>query len=184
MNNKITLLVLVCFLGMIINGCVARTYTIDKQRVDQDLSSGNRGVLFGEPKVSEEGASRKTTRRIDVLEFELPAQAGKAVPSIAAEPAVSEASVSDQVAVESAVVESTQESVVVVGPAETPTLITTQKYTVREGDTLQKISQKFYGTTKRWNEIYKANQRVLKSPDQVYPGQVLQIPVEGISGAK
>src|SRR5512139_2133187 len=31
-----------------------------------------------------------------------------------------------------------------------------QNYTVKKGDTLQEISQKFYGTTKKWRKIYEA----------------------------
>jgi len=49
-------------------------------------------------------------------------------------------------------------------------------YTVKKNDTLQKISRRFYGTTRRWLKIYKANKDILKSPDRVYPGQVLKIP--------
>jgi len=58
--------------------------------------------------------------------------------------------------------------------------VKSQKYTVGKNDTLQKISQKFYGTTKNWVKIYKANKDTLKTPDRVYPGQVLNIPEEGI----
>lgn len=52
-------------------------------------------------------------------------------------------------------------------------------YKVRKGDTLQKISQKFYGTTKRWPLLYKINKDKLKSADRVYPGEVLAIPHVG-----
>ncbi|MDD5574911.1 MAG: LysM peptidoglycan-binding domain-containing protein, partial [Candidatus Omnitrophica bacterium] len=51
-------------------------------------------------------------------------------------------------------------------------------YTVMPNDTLQKISQKFYGTSKRWKVIYDANKDVLKSPDKIYAGQVINIPQE------
>ncbi|PIQ88790.1 MAG: hypothetical protein COV72_06520 [Candidatus Omnitrophica bacterium CG11_big_fil_rev_8_21_14_0_20_42_13] len=51
-----------------------------------------------------------------------------------------------------------------------------KEYTVEKNDTLQKISQKFYGTTKKWKKIYDANTDTLKSPDKVYPGQKLNIP--------
>ncbi|MBU0758870.1 MAG: LysM peptidoglycan-binding domain-containing protein [Candidatus Omnitrophica bacterium] len=49
-------------------------------------------------------------------------------------------------------------------------------YVVEKGDTLQKISQKMYGTTKRWKKIYEANKEVLKSPDMIRAGQKLVIP--------
>ena len=49
-------------------------------------------------------------------------------------------------------------------------------YTVRPGDTLGKISQRFYGTTRRYMDIYEANRNVLSSPSRVEVGQVLVIP--------
>jgi nucleoid-associated protein YgaU len=54
---------------------------------------------------------------------------------------------------------------------------TGQTYTVRKGDTLQKISQRFYGTTRQWRKIYEANRRTLKgNPEKIYPGMKLTIP--------
>jgi nucleoid-associated protein YgaU len=50
-------------------------------------------------------------------------------------------------------------------------------YVVQKGDTLQKISEKMYGTTKKWKNIYDANQNILKSPDDIRVGQKLVIPV-------
>lgn len=49
-------------------------------------------------------------------------------------------------------------------------------YVVEKGDTLQKISKKMYGTTKKWNRIYDANKGILKSPDMIKVGQELVIP--------
>jgi len=49
-------------------------------------------------------------------------------------------------------------------------------YVVEKGDTLQIISEKFYGTTKKWKALYEANKNVLKSPDRIRPGQKLVIP--------
>ncbi|MDQ3322943.1 MAG: LysM peptidoglycan-binding domain-containing protein [Acidobacteriota bacterium] len=51
-----------------------------------------------------------------------------------------------------------------------------QTYIVRPGDTLAKISSRFYGTTRRYMEIYNANRDVLSSPSQVEVGQQLRIP--------
>ncbi|MBU0548127.1 MAG: LysM peptidoglycan-binding domain-containing protein [Candidatus Omnitrophica bacterium] len=51
-----------------------------------------------------------------------------------------------------------------------------ESYTVGKNDTLQKISKKFYGTTKKWPKIYEANKNVLRSPDKLYAGQTLKIP--------
>lgn len=49
-------------------------------------------------------------------------------------------------------------------------------YTVKNGDTLQKISQKFYGTTKNWRKIYLANKSKLKDPNSLKVGTKLSIP--------
>ncbi|KPK42493.1 MAG: hypothetical protein AMJ78_02430 [Omnitrophica WOR_2 bacterium SM23_29] len=49
-------------------------------------------------------------------------------------------------------------------------------YKVQKGDTLQKISQKFYGTSKKWRKIFLANKDKLKNPDKIRAGQTLKIP--------
>ena len=51
-----------------------------------------------------------------------------------------------------------------------------QTYIVRPGDTLGKISSRFYGTTRRYMDIYNANRDVMSSPSQVEVGQQLRIP--------
>ena len=49
-------------------------------------------------------------------------------------------------------------------------------YTVQKGDNLGGISMKVYGTSKRWKQIFEANQDVLKDPNRLKAGQVLRIP--------
>ena len=49
-------------------------------------------------------------------------------------------------------------------------------YTVQPGDTLGKISIKFYGSSRRYMDIYNANRDVLSSPSNVTVGQRLIIP--------
>jgi nucleoid-associated protein YgaU len=51
-------------------------------------------------------------------------------------------------------------------------------YTVVSGDTLSGIAQKMYGSAGKYQQIFKANQPMLKDPDHIYPGQVLRIPPE------
>jgi nucleoid-associated protein YgaU len=51
-----------------------------------------------------------------------------------------------------------------------------QYYTVVKGDTLSKISKQFYGDPNKYNKIFEANKPMLKSPDLIYPGQMLRIP--------
>ena len=51
-----------------------------------------------------------------------------------------------------------------------------QYYTVVSGDTLSAISKKFYETANQYQKIFEANTPMLKSPDKIYPGQLLRIP--------
>ncbi len=49
-----------------------------------------------------------------------------------------------------------------------------QKYTVKPGDSLSKISQQFYGDAKKYMTIAKANN--IEDPDKIRAGQELLIP--------
>lgn len=51
-----------------------------------------------------------------------------------------------------------------------------QFHTVVSGDTLGKIAKKYYGNAMKYPVIFEANKPMLKSPDLIYPGQVLRIP--------
>jgi len=51
-------------------------------------------------------------------------------------------------------------------------------YTVKSGDSLSKIAQEMYGDSSKYNQIFEANQPMLKDADKIYPGQVLRIPAE------
>jgi nucleoid-associated protein YgaU len=51
-----------------------------------------------------------------------------------------------------------------------------QFHTVAKGDTLGKIAKEFYGDAMKYPIIFEANKPMLKSPDLIYPGQVLRIP--------
>ena len=155
----------------VLSGCVARTYPLTRDRIDQELSDGNRGYLMG--KHSGEEKARKETREVRVFEIEIgsPYKA-KNKGIVTSAPAAPE---SEQASFEpnNAFMSPAQET--------EPASGNFRKYTVEKNDTLQKISQKFYGTTKRWNKIYEANRDTLKTPDRVYPGKVLNIPEEGIA---
>ena len=158
--------VLTIFISMALMGCVhVRTYTVDKPRCDQDLPNGN----IGYPKDSsatnkEPGQEGRPTRKNYVVEVEMgsTSNAKKKNPEkveAVQEPAnqsMAEQPVEEQVAVSKTAPVST--------------------YTVVNNDTLEKISQTVYGTTKKWKQIYEANSDKLKSPDRIYSGQVLKIP--------
>lgn len=49
-------------------------------------------------------------------------------------------------------------------------------YTVKPGDSLNKIAYKFYQRYDKWPKIYKANRNKLPSPQTLSPGQRLKIP--------
>ena len=61
-------------------------------------------------------------------------------------------------------------------------------YTIKKGDTLCKISKRFYGTTKKWKKIYKKNKKVLNKAARkhgrkgssnghwIYPGTKIKLP--------
>lgn len=148
-----------------LSGCVARTYNLTRDRVDQELTStsGNRGYIMGQ---APEPSERKTTRTTRVFEVEL-GQTNKTKTSC---PATTPLATADSID-EPRMVQETQ--------TETQTEevnLNFEKYTVAKNDTLQKISYKFYGTTKNWMKLYAANKDVLRGPDKLYVGQILNIP--------
>jgi LysM repeat protein len=51
-----------------------------------------------------------------------------------------------------------------------------QSYTVQPGDTLSKISEKFYGSAQQYMKIFEANRDKLSDPNKIQPGQKLTIP--------
>ena len=51
-----------------------------------------------------------------------------------------------------------------------------KRHLVVAGDTLSTISQQYYGTSKRWREIYDANQESISNPKQIKVGSELVIP--------
>lgn len=54
----------------------------------------------------------------------------------------------------------------------------TRTYTVRAGDTLSSIAQRFYGSPADWAWLYHVNSAVVHNPDSIYVGQVLKIPAD------
>jgi nucleoid-associated protein YgaU len=54
--------------------------------------------------------------------------------------------------------------------------VTSRMYVVQAGDSLSKISKKFYGNVNSWKRIFEANKDVIKNPDLIQPGWKLQIP--------
>lgn len=58
----------------------------------------------------------------------------------------------------------------------TPTGNGAHSYTVRAGDTLSHIAQRYYGKASDWRRIYDANRATIENPDLIHPGQQLTIP--------
>jgi nucleoid-associated protein YgaU len=53
---------------------------------------------------------------------------------------------------------------------------TSRIYVVQGGDSLSKISKKFYGDANSWKRIFEANKDIVKNPDLIQPGWKLRIP--------
>jgi LysM repeat protein len=51
-------------------------------------------------------------------------------------------------------------------------------YTVRAGDTLSSIAQRFYGHAADWSRLYQANRSIVHNPDMIFPGEVLDVPFD------
>ncbi|WP_312635411.1 5'-nucleotidase C-terminal domain-containing protein [Oscillibacter sp.] len=51
-----------------------------------------------------------------------------------------------------------------------------QSYTVKAGDCLWNLAQKFYGTGTKWGVIYQRNIATVKNPNELQIGQILAIP--------
>lgn len=199
-----TLICCILIAMFFMSGCVVRTYTTEMDRVDQEIS-GNRGIVMGTPPAVEETEQVKKTRRIYNVEVEVPSAyrvstyektkdkdlygnrgyvQGDMVPE-------KEVCVSGEQGEHVSVmrlsggVDSARIPQIVYsepsGNTETRTLVSNGKnqqqyYIVQKNDTLQKISEKFFGTTQKWKYIYNVNKHILKSPDRIRPGQKIVIP--------
>jgi nucleoid-associated protein YgaU len=51
-----------------------------------------------------------------------------------------------------------------------------RRYIVKPGDTLHKISNRFYGDSNQYTKIFNANRNVLRDLNTINPGQELVIP--------
>ena len=50
-------------------------------------------------------------------------------------------------------------------------------YKVKEGDCLFSIARETLGDPLLWERIYEANKGLIKSPDKIYVGQELIVPI-------
>lgn len=182
-KHTLVMMLLLGFICIQMTGCVktVRTTTLHKPRADQELG-GNRGFVSGEATDTPKEPAF-TERKVYQLEVELP-QWGQRNAEAAEK--TSDSALwgnrgyifggpyeREKVMMQETPITKFKEKVSEIFTPE-PTEECT--YKARKGDTLQKISQKFYGTTKKWTLLYRANRDKLESPDELYPGQVLVIP--------
>ena len=167
----------------VFSGCLIRTYTIQKPRRDLDIK-GNQGYLIGTPK--KRPTPSKTARTFIVFEVELGPHQPKETfispaskeeePKPPSESTSLEETILEEEVIEQEPQEGKQESKLAIPQQKVISRYTT--YKVKENDTLQKISKKFYGTTKKWPVIYEENKDIIKNPDKIYPGVVIKIPLK------
>lgn len=180
--KKFVWAVICAFICIQLAGCSGlgvRTSTLRKPRVDQEVS-GNRGFISGEPTVAAKEPAF-TERKVYQVEVELPQWKQKERTQDKAlwgnrGYIFGGAEEKERPVVEKSPVSKVRERISQILEARPGKRTKMRTYKVRKGDTLQKISRRFYGTTKKWTLLYKANKDELKSPDSVYPGQVLVIP--------
>src|SRR5262249_6266543 len=63
-----------------------------------------------------------------------------------------------------------------VRPTSWPKQESARRHTVAEGETLYGLAERYYGDGERFIDLYQANRQVLKRPDRLEPGTVLEIP--------
>ena len=170
-------------LVFVLSGCVVRTYPLIKDRIDQDLTLGNRGYIRGGQ--MQAIPERKTTHTTQVVEVELysPIRFERMSKSRAIDMA-GITKIEDTTLEEGNRGYVTKSDIPEIAKPEAAPELSFEKYTVRKNDTLQKISKKLYGTTKKWTKIYESNKDSLKGPNRIYVGQALNIPVEGLKETK
>ncbi|MBU1997999.1 MAG: LysM peptidoglycan-binding domain-containing protein [Candidatus Omnitrophota bacterium] len=169
LKNRFNLLIL--FIVLLLSGCVARTYQVTRERVDQELP-GNRGYLQANQQLPED-KPRKTTRTIQVIEFEFP--------SLAKPREKPELKQAQDIRTVSPVIQAEEGNLTESSlPSEVEVTQRIEKYTVQKNDTLQSISKKFYGSSRKWTKIYEANSEVLKGPDKILPGQVINVVLDSV----
>ncbi|MFH1889103.1 MAG: LysM peptidoglycan-binding domain-containing protein [Candidatus Omnitrophota bacterium] len=164
---------------LVLSGCVVRTYPVTKDRVDQGLT-GNRGYLLGDVPAGEKKETKATrTTRVVEVELHSPIRFEKMPKSKPAGYTEDRELWGNRGFITESAPQEIAEPVFMPETSKA-SKGKSEKYTVQKGDTLQKISQKFYGTTKRWNKVFEANSDKLKAPGKIYPGQVIDIPVESM----
>jgi len=185
-------------IAVLLTGCLKSVEVVTRDRVDQSLAGGNRGVLHGRvPTTPSEVTSTRTYLEWDVeiptyeVEVKVPewrrewhdkelwGNRGYLVGGPKRRPKEEELShrrPSYEYKEEEEVMEKTE--------PRPQRAASDTSYTVKKGETLGEISGKVYGTSKSWRRLYEANRDILKDPNHLTPGQVLRIPQGGESSER
>ena len=191
-------LIIFLIMGLLtsVAGCAKRieVVTLEKDRVDQDIATGNKGYLRGTPPPEETAKERTTTRKYYQVTLELPPYPewreykttvdtelwGNRGYIYGGPQGIKRRSEKKEKVKEEIVlpdeIETAVEEEEVVLPEEEFSQPSYTEYKVQKNDTLGKISRKFYGTANKWQKIYDFNRDTLKSPNKIYPGQKIKIP--------
>jgi ABC-type nitrate/sulfonate/bicarbonate transport system substrate-binding protein/LysM repeat protein len=57
-----------------------------------------------------------------------------------------------------------------------------EEYTIKSGDSLTKLAERYYGSVGKWEKIYEANRDSIKNPNYIFIGQKIIIPPAAGSG--
>ncbi|MDD5005860.1 MAG: LysM peptidoglycan-binding domain-containing protein [Candidatus Omnitrophica bacterium] len=181
-NKKISRIQYLCLMVFVLafasSGCLVRSYTVVKERPDQVIE-GNQGYLKGSAPARK--TVEKKTRTTYVTEVELGKHNKQAAQAEAtSQKAEGKEGVSQNAMIYEESVAAPEQAPAATPAASTETAKKSKTYVVKQGDTLEKISARpeIYGTKHKWYKIFKANEGQLKTPNKIYPGQVLNIPAE------
>ncbi len=198
MQSRFLKIVTVIFVVSIFSGCTMRSYKQVRDRVDQDMP-GNAGYVSGTP-VSEDRSDIRKTRTTYVLEIN-DKKTEAELQKVLNEPVASKTSDAETVTPTptqnftsdnkdssstsaSTDRDASDRSSRLMGmdnaPEKSEPMMKEEavgkEYRVEKGDTLQKISKKFYGGYSKWNKIYEANKNKISNPNRIKPGIVITIP--------
>lgn len=178
--NRIVIRGFICILIVaFIAGCTARTYSVRKDREDQQMT-GNVGYVGGTPPPeAKDRTGDKMTRKTYVLEINTGStktQDARAEEIVREADEIAERAKRTSVPARTYQAGQPQPTRRVSTPLTEPAQPSFVEYTVQENDTLQKISMKFYNTNRKWSQIYEANKGIIKNPDRIKPGLMLRIP--------
>lgn len=163
---------------LFVSGCLVRHYTVMRPRKDLEIS-GNQGYISGAPP-QQKKTSQPKEREVMIFEIELGPHKPPELESQTKPKSDSESKIREAEVVEVASLDIEEEIArPEAGGREKKSVRPKQEYeyyTVRENDTLQKISRRFYGTDKKWQLIYEKNTDVIGQPDKIYPSLQIKIP--------